>query len=253
MSSSDRTQVERPVQVVLGGAGGIGSALCRELVARGDQVVIAGRNLDAMQVLASELGADHAYCEATDPDAVEALLAQTLRKHGHLDGLANCVGSILVKPIHTTSLEEWEDCILTNLWSAFATVRAAGRVMRRRGGSVVLLSAAAARVGLANHEAIAAAKAGVEGLALSAAATYARDQLRFNCVAPGLVRTPLSDHLTRNPISLAASANLHPMGRIGEPEDVSSAIAWLLAPGRSWVTGQVISIDGGLSRVRSKS
>lgn len=253
MSSHDRTQGGRPVQVVLGGAGGIGSALCRELVARGDRVVIAGRNLDAMQVLASELGADHAYVEATDPDAVEELLARTLMRHERLDGLANCVGSILVKPAHTTSIEEWDEVLGTNLGSAFAAVRAAGRVMRRRGGSVVLLSAAAARVGLANHEAIAAAKAGVEGLALSAAATYARDGLRFNVVAPGLIRTPLSDHLTRNPVSLAAAAALHPMGRIGEPEDVSSAIAWLLEPARAWVTGQVISVDGGLSRVRSKA
>ena len=102
-----------------------------------------------------------------------------------------------------------------------------------------------------NHEAIAAAKAGIIGLAQSAAATYARYNIRVNCVAPGLTRTPLTESLTRNEASLKSSVALHPLGRIGQPEEIASAICWFLAPEQSWVTGQVLAVDGGLSSVQS--
>ena len=116
------------------------------------------------------------------------------------------------------------------------------------GGSIVLISSAGARVGLVNHEAIAAAKAGILGLALSAAASYASRGIRVNCVAPGLVRTPL----TANGAALKGSIAMHPLGRIGEPSDVASAIEWFLDPAQSWVTGQVLGIDGGLATLRTR-
>ena len=119
--------------------------------------------------------------------------------------------------------------------------------------SIVLMASAVAQRGMINHEAIAAAKAGVVGLAQSAAATYARFNIRVNCVAPGLTRTPLTESLTKNEASLMASAALHPLGRIGEPHEVASAIAWLLDPEQSWVTGQVIAVDGGLSSVQPRT
>ena len=109
------------------------------------------------------------------------------------------------------------------------------------------MSSAAARHGLANHEAIAAAKAAVEGLVRSAAATYAPRGVRVNAVAPGLVRTPLAARLTANPASLAASEAMHPLGRIGEPDDVAALVAWTLGPEATWVTGQGGGMDGGLS------
>jgi len=104
-----------------------------------------------------------------------------------------------------------------------------------------------------NHEAIAAAKAGVVGLALSAAATYARCSIRVNCVAPGLTSTPLTASLTQNELTLKASAELHPLGRIGEPDEVASASRWFLAPEQSWVTGQVLAVDGGLSSLQARA
>ena len=119
-------------------------------------------------------------------------------------------------------------------------------------GSVVLISSAAARIGLANHEAIAAAKAGILGLTLSAAATYASRGLRVNAVAPGLVRTPMTTRITSNEKAAESSRGLHALGRLGEPEDVARMIAWLLDPAQSWVTGQVFGVDGGLSSVRSR-
>jgi len=130
-------------------------------------------------------------------------------------------------------------------------VRAAGQLMD--GGSVVLVSSAAARIGLANHEAIAAAKAGIEGLTRSAAATYASRGLRFNAVAPGLLKTGLTRRLWENESAAAASAAMHPLGRLGEPEDVAGLIAWLLDPVNTWITGQVIGVDGGLADLKTKN
>ena len=124
--------------------------------------------------------------------------------------------------------------------------------MMSGGGSIVLVSSAAARTGLANHEAIAAAKAGVMGLTLSAAASYAARGIRVNCVAPGLVETPLAARITGNEGSLQASKAMHALGRIGQPGDVASAMAWLLDPANSWVTGQVIGVDGGLGTIRPR-
>jgi NAD(P)-dependent dehydrogenase (short-subunit alcohol dehydrogenase family) len=125
--------------------------------------------------------------------------------------------------------------------------------MQKTGGSIVLVSSAAARVGLANHEAIAAAKAGVAGLCLAAAASYAARGIRVNAVAPGLVRTPLTAGITGNELALKASTAMHPLGRIGEPEEVAEAIAWLLDAKQSWITGQILGVDGGLATLRGKS
>src|SRR5262249_40565503 len=167
-------------------------------------------------------------------------------------GVVNCVGSaLLMKPVHLTTDDEWAAALAANLTSAFLTVRAAVRAMTPAGGSVVLVSSAAARLGVPNHEAIAAAKAGVQGLALSAAASYASRGIRVNAVAPGLVRTPLTAGITANDATLKAFTALHALGRIGEPDDVASAIEWLLD--QTWVTGQVLGIDGGLATVPSRA
>ena len=220
--------------------------------AHGVKLVLAGRDPSRLEALAAETGGTPFVLDATKPAEVEAAAAKAVEAHGRLDGLANCVGSILLKPAHLTSEEEWDAVVSTNLKSAYAAVRAAARAMTA-GGSVVLVSSAAARLGLANHEAIAAAKAGVIGLALSAAATYAPKGIRVNAVAPGLVRTPMTARITGNEAALKASTAMHALGRVGEPEDVASAIAWLLDPVQSWVTGQVIGVDGGLATLRSRS
>jgi len=245
---------ERPQRVlVIGAAGGIGSALVRQLVASGAQVFLAGRDPARLGALSAELGLPGATLDAADPDAVDALADRAAAELGGLDGLANCVGSLILKPAHLTSTADWQATLATNLSSAFGCVRAAGRLMKSGGGSVVLVSSAAARVGLANHEAIAAAKAGIIGLTLSAAATYARQGIRFNAVAPGLVRTPLTKGLVASELAEKASIGMHPLGRLGEPEEVAGAILWLLDPAQSWITGQVLGVDGGLANVKGRS
>ena len=123
----------------------------------------------------------------------------------------------------------------------------------KEGGSVVLISSAAALAGLANHEAIAAAKAGIIGLVQSAAATYANIGLRVNAVAPGMVETSLTQQLTASPVMLKASIAMHALGRIGRPADIVNGINFLLNPENNWITGQVLAIDGGLSHVRPRA
>ena len=235
--------------LILGGSGGIGSAVARRLAARDAVVVLAARSAGPLQALASEIGATSAVVDAADVEAVERLVKDTAAEHGRVAGIVNAVGSILLKPAHMTTADEWHETVARNLTSAFATVRAAGRVMTT-GGSVVLVSTVAAAVGLANHDAIAAAKGGVSALARSAAATYAGRRLRVNAVAPGLVDTPLAARITGNPKALELSRAMHPLGRIGTADDVAAAIEWLLDPATSWVTGQLIGVDGGLSTVR---
>jgi NAD(P)-dependent dehydrogenase (short-subunit alcohol dehydrogenase family) len=238
--------------LVFGATGGIGEVLARRLASRGARLMIAGRNVEKLQLLGDELQAPVFPLDATRFEEVEACVEKAVQLHGRLDGVANCVGSLLLKSAHTTTEDEWSSTVATNLFTAFAVVRSAAKAMLKEGGSIVLVSSAAARIGLANHEAIAAAKAGVIGLTLSAAATYGPRGIRANCVAPGLVRTPLTARLTGNEANLKASTAMHALGRIGEPDDVAAAIEWLLNVEQRWVTGQVLGIDGGLGSVRSR-
>jgi len=155
----------------------------------------------------------------------------------------------LLKPADATTDDEFRQVIETNLFTAFATVRSGAKLLRERGGSIVLLASAAAEVGIQNHEAIAAAKAGVIGLARSAAATYAHHNIRVNVVSPGLIRTNMTRRIWGNPAAAAASTALHALGRLGEPEQVASLVAWLVDAENNWITGQLIGVDGGLGHV----
>jgi len=240
---------------ILGGAGGIGSALARLIVAGGGRVFLAGRDPGRLAALGEALGAAHAAhaaVDATDLDSLDACVDAAAAALGGLTGIACCAGSLLLKPAHLTTASEWQATLAANLTTAFGCVRAAGRLLKADGGSVVLVSSAAARIGLANHEAIAAAKAGIIGLVLSAAATYARQQIRFNAVAPGLTRTPLTQGLVASELAEKASVGMHPLGRLGTPADVARAIAFLLDPAQDWITGQVLGVDGGLASLKTR-
>ncbi len=225
--------------LVIAASSGIGQATVALLKEAGHSVVTTAR--DSTKITPDIV------LDATDFDAVDAAFAQA----GTLDGVVNCSGSLLLKSAHLTSKEQYQAVIDASLTTAFATVRGAGKHMGD-GGSVVLVSSAAAMAGLANHEAIAAAKAGILGLTLSAAATYAPTNLRINAVAPGLTQTPLTASITGNETARKFSEAMHALGRLGTPEDVARAIVFLLEPANNWITGQVLAVDGGLSRVRPK-
>ena len=233
--------------IIVGAAGGIGSALSRRLKRLGAEPILFGRTADKLAELGKELDAATKTVDASNAAEFEAAVAAS----GPIQGIVNCAGSVLLKPAHLTSDSDWSETLRTNLTTAFHVVRSGSRLMMQTGGSIVLCSTAAARIGLANHEAIAAAKAGVIGLTLSAAATYAGRNIRVNCVAPGLVETPLTGKITSNEAALKASLAMHALGRVGKPEHVASAISWLLDPENDWVTGQVLGVDGGLGSVRA--
>lgn len=238
------------VMIVFGATGGIGSALCRMLRNRGNQLLLVARTAETVETLAAELDAVGLVADATQFTDVDRVFDEAMNRFAKIDGVANCVGSLLLKPAHNTSEVEYAQTIAASLTSAFAVCRAAGRTMTA-GGSVVLVASAAALAGIPNHEAIAAAKAGIVGLTMSAAATYASKRIRFNAVAPGLTRTPLTTRLTANEVSERASRAMHPLGRLGETADVARAMSWFLDPANNWVTGQVLAVDGGLSSLRA--
>ena len=218
----------------------MGQATVAQLRSQGHEVVTTARDT-------SKIVPDITL-DATDFEAVEKAFAEA----GELDGVVNFSGELLLRAAHMTSAAQYRQVIDASLTTAFATVRSAGKALSK-GGSVVLVSSAAAMAGFANHEAIAAAKAGVIGLMLSAAATYASSRIRVNAVAPGLTKTPMTSFLTGNDASRKASEAMHALGRLGEPEDVARAVVFLLDPANEWITGQVLAVDGGLSRVRPKS
>ena len=250
MTQNESAETRQSVIVIFGAYGGIGSCLARRLARTGARLVLAGSDAARLEPLATELNGLPIVTDATDFEQVEQCFAKAKEWGGQVDGAANCVGSILLKPAHLTSRQEWEDTLLKNLTSAFAVVRGAATVMRENGGSIVLFASAAGEVGMPSHDAIAAAKAGVAGLARSAAATYAPQGIRVNAVAPGLVDTPLAARITGNETSLRASVAMHPLGRIGTPDDIAVAAEWLLGDGSSWVTGQTIGVDGGLAKLK---
>ncbi len=225
--------------LVIAAASGIGQATVKLLESAGHEVFTTARDHGKIT--------PDALLDATDFEAVE----QVFQQAGEIEGVVNCSGSLLLKAAHLTSKAQYQATIDASLTTAFATVRAAGKYLKN-GGSVVLVSSAAALEGLANHEAIAAAKAGIIGLTLAAAASYAGSKLRVNAVAPGLTETPLTQSLTANENSRKLSEAMHALGRLGQPADIARAIVFLLDPANSWITGQVLAVDGGLSRVRPR-
>ncbi len=240
-----------PAVLVFGAYGGIGGALAGRLARAGVDLMLSGRDPERLASLSGAVGGRTHAADARDFGAVEEAVDATLDAFGRLDGVVNAAGSLLLKPAHLTRPEEWEATVATNLTSAFAVLRAAaGAMVRRGGGAVVLVSTAAARIGLPNHEAMAAAKGGIDALVRSAAATYGSKGIRVNAVAPGLVDTPLTARITGSESARRASERMHALGRIGSSDEVAAAIEWLLL-GAPWMTGHTLAVDGGLGSVRA--
>lgn len=253
--------MNKQVVMIMGATGSTGSVLAERLCRSGYKVGLLGRSQEKLSALkerllaagAAEEDVATANCDATKYAEVEVALVRLEDLLGDTYGLVNCVGSLHLKPTHTTDVNDWQQVLDVNLNSCFYLLKTGIKGLRKTRGSVVFIASAAAQTGMCDHEAIAAAKAGVIGLTRSAAATYARSGIRVNCLAPGLVETNLTSSITSAPASKEASTALHPLGRLGQADDLAGAIAFLISQEASWITGQVLGVDGGLASLRTKA
>jgi NAD(P)-dependent dehydrogenase (short-subunit alcohol dehydrogenase family) len=236
--------------VVVGGSGGIGSALARRIAARGDFVHLVGRNEARLESLANELNGSFSIADVLDRVQVDAALAEA---GSEIAGLAYAVGSITLKPFARLTDEDALRDFHLNALGAFRVIQAALPALKAAsdGSSILLFSSVAASQGFPSHAAIGMAKGAVEGLTLSLAAELA-PRIRVNCIAPSLTRTPLSSVLTSNESMAMAIAGLHALQRLGEPDDIAAMAAFLLSPDASWITGQIVGADGGRGTLRTR-
>lgn len=236
--------------LIYGGNGGIGAATARALQARGVALHLVGRDEARLRAVAAELGASHSLADIFEAGAIERA---TNEAGTPLAGLVYAVGSINLKPLARLGLEDFERDFRLNAAGAALAIQAALPALKAFDGtaSVLLFSSVAVQQGFAAHASVAMAKGAVEGLTRALAAELA-PSIRVNAIAPSLTRTPLAAALTGNERMAEAIAQLHPMGRLGEPEDIGALAAFLMSQEAGWITGQVFGVDGGRSSLRVK-
>lgn len=239
-----------PYVLITGASGGIGSAATFTASKQGWEPICIGRS---ESLLAERLpGFRSIQTDVTDAQQVHELFERLDSEDTAPTALLHCVGSTLIAPFDRVTPEQYAEVLKVNLTSAFLVMSQFIGMLRKKGlpGSVVLFSSVVSRIGVSNHEVIAAAKAGVEGLAVSAAASYANIGIRVNVVAPGLTETPLTQRMLASEAGRTAAAKQYPMAGINRAEDVADVAVWLISPESSRITGQVIPVDGGFSRIR---
>lgn len=238
-----------PIVLITGARGGMGRALCHQLQSEGWRVAAVGRDAALLEDVPAQA---RIAADTTTPEGAALAIAACSTQLGAPTHLAHCVGSTLIAPLHRTTPAQWREVLRVNLDSALAML-GAWIESRRAGqapGAAVLVSSVVAGIGVANHEAIAAAKAGVEGLVRSAAATYAGLGLRVNAVAPGMTDTPMTAGMLKVPAMREGAGKQYPLGGVQTPDQVAQAMAWLLSDAASRITGHVLPVDGGFSHVR---
>ncbi len=233
---------------ITGATGGIGQALAAILQAQGHCVVAVGRSAEKLAMIPAQFRIE---ADTTTPEGAEHALALCCQQLGGApDMLAHCVGSTLVAPLHRTQAQAYRDIMRVNLDSAIFTLKAWLESLKELPGSAVFASSVVARTGVANHEAIAAAKGGVEALVRSAAATYAARGIRINAVAPGMTDTPMTASMLKLPAMREGAGKQYPLGGVQSADTVAEVMAWLLGQGASRITGQIIPVDGGFTSIR---
>ena len=230
------------VAVVVGGASGIGWATAKALAADGCRVVIADRNTDGARDRADDLGAPHTAVavDVTDEDSVQRLFAAT----GAVDVVVNCAGFSNVGLITDMPVDQFRSVIDVCLTGAFIVAKHAGRRLQK-GGVLVSISSLNGRQPAAGMSAYCAAKAGLSMLTQVAALELGPRGIRVNAVAPGFVHTPLTEAAASVPGVVEEYVENTALGRAGTPQDIADAVVFLCSPKSSWLTGEVLDLNGG--------
>jgi NAD(P)-dependent dehydrogenase (short-subunit alcohol dehydrogenase family) len=236
------------IVLITGASGGVGRALARRLNAQGCRIAAVSRDTTRLADVEAMV---RIAADTTTPDGAALAIAACQEALGSAPTLlAHCVGSTLIAPLHRTRSEAYREIIRVNLDSAMFMLQAWIVELQGAPGAAVFVSSVVARIGVANHEAIAAAKGGVEALVRGAAATYAAQGLRINAVAPGMTDTPMTAGMLKLPAMREGAARQYPLGGVQTADQVADVMAWLLGDGAARLTGQVIAVDGGFTTVR---
>ncbi len=231
-------------KLILGATGSIGSSLANKIVAEGGEVHLVGRNKEILSKLASELKSTYTTCDVLEDNFADKIFSDL--GDTPINGLAYCVGSIDLKPIKLTKKSDYMQSFNLNLISATEIIRRSTENLKQNKGSIVLFSTVAVKRGFTNHSIVASAKGAIEGLTVSLAAELAPN-IRVNCIAPSLTKSKISNFILKNEKMADSIAKMHPLKRLGEGSDSSSVANFLLSNNSSWITGQILGVDGGRS------
>ena len=232
--------------LIFGATGAIGSSLAQQLKKSGQDAHLVARNEEELKEISDNLGFTFTVADVLEDGFTDKIKADT--SEFDINGLAYCIGSIDLKPIKRVTESDLHQCMKLNLYSAVEAIKGFQDDLKKNNGSIVLFSSVAAQKGFTNHTIIASAKAAIEGLTVTLAAEFAPN-IRVNCIAPSLTNSKIAQPMLKNPIVAEALAKAHPLKRVGEGKDSASIAKFLLSEESSWVTGQIIGVDGGRSRL----
>ena len=230
--------------IIFGATGSIGSSLAEKLSKDKADIHLVARNEEEVKPLAEKLDCSFTVADVLEDGFMDKVKADV----PEAKGIAYCIGSIDLKPVRMAKEEDFNKCMKLNLYSAVEAIKGFQDSLRKNKGSIVLFSTAAVHRGFTNHSIIASAKAAVEGLAISLAAEFAPN-IRVNCIAPSLTNSKIAQPMLKNSTIAEGIAKAHPLKRIGEGQDSASLAKFLISEDSSWITGQVIAVDGGRSRL----
>jgi gluconate 5-dehydrogenase len=252
----DMFRLDGKIAVVTGGAGGIGKSLAMGLGIHGATVVVSSRNQESIDDVAREITeasgneAIAVACDVTDETSAQNLMDTVVKKLGRLDVLINAVGVNIKRDAFEYPMEDWDRLFEVNVKGTMIACKLAGRVMKaqERGGAIVNLSSVRGIRGYTGGNAgYCATKGAVELITKALALEWAPHQIRVNALGPALVITPGTKHIAENPELAKKYASAVPLGRIGMPEDMVGAVIYLASDAASFVTGQTLYVDGGLT------
>ncbi|MDA7562137.1 SDR family oxidoreductase [Candidatus Pelagibacter sp.] len=230
--------------LIFGATGSVGSSLAEQLKNSGNDIHLVARNESEIRAIAEKLGCSYTVADVLEDGFIEKVKSDI----NEIKGVAYCVGSIDLKPLRMVTEADMNKCMKLNLYSAIETIKGFQESLKKNKGSVVLFSTVAAQRGFTNHTIIASAKAAVEGLTVTLAAEFA-PHIRVNCIAPSLSKSKIAEPMLKNPTIAEGIAKAHPLKRLGEGKDSAALAKFLITEESSWITGQIIAVDGGRSKL----